>query len=74
MVLRMLRWTIGDDAFFATLKQFREKYEWQSMTTADFQEIAQSASGKDLSAFFIQWTESTGTPEFTRGVHDLSAR
>jgi aminopeptidase N len=66
MVLHMLRWTIGDDAFFATLKQFREKHEWRSMTTRDFQDIAQEASGKELGAFFIQWTESTGTPEFTQ--------
>lgn len=66
MVLHMLRWTIGDDAFFATLKQFREKFEWRSMTTRDFQDIAQEVSGKDLQAFFIQWTESTGTPEFTQ--------
>jgi len=66
MVLHMLRWVIGDDAFFATLKQFREKFEWRSMTTRDFQDIAQEVSGKDLQAFFIQWTESTGTPEFTQ--------
>jgi hypothetical protein len=66
MVLHMLRWTIGDDAFFATLKQFRDNFEWKSMTTRDFQDIAQQVSGKDLQSFFIQWTESTGTPEFTQ--------
>ena len=66
MVLHMLRWTIGDDNFWATLKQFRENFEWKSMTTADFQDVAQNVSGEDLQAFFIQWTESTGTPEFTQ--------
>lgn len=66
MVLHMLRWTIGDDAFFATLKQIREKFEWRSMTTLDLQDTAQEVSGKELQAFFIQWTESTGTPEFTQ--------
>jgi aminopeptidase N len=66
MVLHMLRWTIGDDAFFATLKQLREKFEWRSTTTRDLQDIAQEVSGKELQAFFIQWTESTGTPEFTQ--------
>jgi aminopeptidase N len=66
MVLHMLRWTIGDDAFFATLKQFRDKFEWRSITTRDFQDVAQAVSGKDLQAFFIEWTESTGTPEFTQ--------
>ena len=66
MVLHMLRWTIGDDAFFATLKQLRDKFEWHSVTTRDLQDVAQEVSGKDLQAFFIQWTESTGTPEFTQ--------
>jgi hypothetical protein len=66
MVFHMLRWTIGDDAFFATLKQLRDKFEWRSVTTRDLQDIAQEVSGKDLQAFFIQWTESTGTPEFTQ--------
>jgi tetratricopeptide (TPR) repeat protein len=66
MVMHMLRWTIGDDAFFATLKQLRDQFEWKSVTTRDLQEIAQTVSGKDLQSFFIQWTESTGTPEFTQ--------
>lgn len=66
MVLHMLRWTIGDDAFFATLKEFIQKYAWDSMTTADFRETAEAVSGKNLQPFFIQWTESQGTPEFTQ--------
>jgi aminopeptidase N len=66
MVLHMLRWTIGDDAFLATLKQLRDEFEWKSATTRDLQDIAQNLSGEDLQSFFIQWTESTGTPEFTQ--------
>ncbi len=66
MVMHMLRWTIGDDAFFTTLKQLRDEFEWRSATTRDLQDIAQNVSGKDLQSFFIQWTESTGTPEFTQ--------
>jgi aminopeptidase N len=66
MVLHMLRWTIGDDAFIATLKQLRDEFEWRSATTRDLQDIAQNVSGEDLQSFFIQWTESTGTPEFTQ--------
>ena len=66
MVLNMLRFTIGDKAFFATLKQFAEKHAWSSVVTADLREVAEAITGESLQAFFIQWTENTGTPEFTQ--------
>ena len=64
MILNMLRFTIGDEAFFAALKQFAEKHAWSSVITDDFREAAEASSGKSLQAFFIQWTENIGTPEF----------
>lgn len=66
MVLNMLRFTMGDEAFFATLKQFAEKHAWSSVITEDLLETAESVSGKSLQSFFIQWTENTGTPEFSQ--------
>ena len=36
-VLNMLRYVIGDEKFFATLKHFaREQYAWKSAITEDF--------------------------------------
>ena len=64
MVAHMLRWTIGNDAFFATLRQFLEKNVWKSTVSADLEETAAAVGGKSLQAFFIQWLENTGTPEF----------
>ena len=64
MVAHMLRWTIGHDAFFAALRQFLEKNVWKSTVSADLEETAAAVSGKSLQAFFIQWLENTGTPEF----------
>ena len=64
MVSHMLRWAIGDDAFFATLRRFLEDNVWKSTVSADLEETAASVSGKSLQAFFIQWLENTGTPEF----------
>ena len=64
MVVHMLRWTIGDDAFFASLRQFIEQNVWTSTVSADLEETATSVSGKSLQAFFIQWLDNTGTPEF----------
>jgi len=64
--MHMLRWAIGDEAFFDTLKQFLEKFMWRSMTTDDLRETAEQITGKNLEPFFIQWTESKGTPEFNQ--------
>jgi len=64
-VLNMLRQVIGDDKFFATLKTYIEKYAWKNANTDDFREVAESVSGKELGWFFIEWIESSGTPQFT---------
>ncbi|HYM12935.1 MAG TPA: M1 family aminopeptidase [Bryobacterales bacterium] len=64
MVLHMLRYVIGDDAFFKAVKQFAQNYAWKSATTADFEKIASAASGKSLQFFFVEWIESSGASEF----------
>jgi len=63
-VLHMLRYVIGDQAFFATLKEFATRYAWKSASTEDFKTVAQDVSKQDLGYFFIQWIESSGAPEF----------
>jgi hypothetical protein len=64
-VLNMLRQVMGDDKFFATLKAYVEKYSWKTGNTDDFRQVAEATSGKDLGWFFIEWIESSGTPQFT---------
>ena len=64
MVTHMLRWAIGDDAFEQTLRRFAREFAWKSAVTADLEVIAEEVSGTDLSPFFLQWIESTATPEF----------
>jgi len=63
-VLHMLRYVIGDQAFFQTLKQFAARYAWKSASTEDFKKVAEEVSKQDLGYFFIQWIESSGAPEF----------
>jgi len=63
-VLHMLRQIVGDDAFGTILKNFLEQYAWKSFYTDDFRHVAESVSGKNLQAFFVQWIESSGAPEF----------
>ncbi len=64
MVLHMLRWVIGDDNFEKLLGEVVNQYAYKSIVTADFERIAEQITGKDLSPFFLQWIESTQTPEF----------
>jgi tetratricopeptide (TPR) repeat protein len=63
-VLNMLRYVIGDDKFFQTLKTYAQQYAWKSVNTDDFRKVAENVSGQDLGYFFIQWIESSGAPEF----------
>ena len=60
----MLRWIVGDDAFTKTLKAAAEQFANKSISTDDLRKLAEAASGQNLQGFFIQWLESTGTPEF----------
>ncbi|MEO6865752.1 MAG: M1 family aminopeptidase, partial [Gemmatimonadaceae bacterium] len=63
-VLNMLRYVMGDEKFYQTLKQYAKQYAWKSATTEDFRKVAEAVAGQDLKYFFIQWIESSGAPEF----------
>ncbi|HTS30789.1 MAG TPA: M1 family aminopeptidase [Bryobacteraceae bacterium] len=63
-VLNMLRFVIGDEKFFKTLKDFAQQNLWKSVSSDDFKKVAEADSGQDLGYFFIQWIESSGAPQF----------
>jgi len=63
-VLGMLRFLMGDQNFFATLKEYIRRDAWKPVTTDDFKNVAQDVSKQDLGYFFIEWIESSGAPEF----------
>jgi len=54
-VLHMLRHVLGDAAFFASLAQYRSSHQYGTAVTEDFRDACESASGRDLDAFFQQW-------------------
>lgn len=66
MVFHMLRWVIGDKAFFKTLQAMTQQYAWKTVTTQDFQHLAEQASNQQLTYFFALWVDSTGVPQFKR--------
>jgi len=64
MVFHMLRGEIGDNAFLATLKGALSQYTDKSITSSDFEKVAEAQSQQQLTAFFAQWVDGTGAPTF----------
>jgi aminopeptidase N len=64
MILHMLRWVIGDAVYDRTMRVFAMQYAGKPASAADFQKVAEQQSGQQLTAFFSQWLNSTGAPEF----------
>ena len=63
-VLNMLRYVVGDAKFFQILKNYEQQYAWKSASTDDFEKITDDVTGEKLDYFFIQWIESSLSPEF----------
>jgi len=66
MVFHMLRWVMGDEAFLKTLQAVCQQYSGKSISTDDFQKVAETVSKQNLGYFFGQWVSSTGVPQFKR--------
>jgi hypothetical protein len=64
MIFHMLRWVMGDVAYDRTMKQFLAQYAGKPASVADLQAVAEKVYGQPLTAFFSQWVEGTGAPEF----------
>ncbi len=64
MVLHMLRYLLGDDAFFALLRTFAATHALSNATLGDFETAATVAAGTDLSEFFRQWVHSVDALDF----------
>jgi len=65
MIFHMLRGEIGDKAFLATLKGALGQYTDAPMRAQDFAKVAEAQSQQQLTAFFAQWIDGTGAPQFT---------
>jgi tetratricopeptide (TPR) repeat protein len=65
MIFHMLRGEIGDKAFLATLKGALSQYADTPIRAADFIKVAEAQSDRQLTAFFSQWVDGTGAPQFT---------
>lgn len=67
-VLHMLRLKIGNANFFQLLSQWFETYKHGNAITSEFQAMAESISGMDLTQFFQQWIYGNGIPSVQYSV------
>lgn len=64
VVLHMLRFVLGDEAFFRTLKHFLHKHAFEAVDTHDFMKAVKETTGQNLDWFFEQHIFSPGHPVF----------
>jgi aminopeptidase N len=63
-VLNMLRNVVGDENFKKGMHAFLDQYSWKSVTSEQFRKTMEQVSNQELRYFFIQWLESSGSPDF----------
>jgi len=70
LTLYALRARIGDDAFFETLQTYTDRFRNSNVTTEDFVQVAEEASGQNLEDFFNSWLFETSVPDIPeRGLY-----
>jgi aminopeptidase N len=62
-VLHMLRRKLGDTLFWKGIRNYYAKYKDLNANTADFEQVMEQSSGKDLHTFFKQWLYTPGHPD-----------
>jgi aminopeptidase N/predicted negative regulator of RcsB-dependent stress response len=65
MIFHMLRWDVGEAAYDRVMKGLATQFAGKPVSTDDFRKLAEQTSGQQLAAFFSQWLDGTGAPEFT---------
>jgi aminopeptidase N len=63
LVLHALRLTVGDDAFFATLREWAATFAYRSATTEDFTALAQQHADVRLQGLFAAWLGAAALPD-----------
>lgn len=61
-VLHMLRHILGDERFFAALKDYGQRLAYANASTADFQRVCEDHYGAPLEWFFQQWIYAPARP------------
>lgn len=62
-ILHMLRKAVGDEAFFASLKNYLETNKYKSVEIHDLRLAFEETTGRDMNWFFNQWFLNKGRPK-----------
>jgi aminopeptidase N len=65
MVFHMLRWEMGDTVFLKFLRGLLSQYTDKSVRSSNVEAVAEAQANEQLQAFFAQWLDGTGAPQFT---------
>ena len=65
-VVRMLKWILGDEAFYAAIKDYHSRPElaYGYAKTADLKNSLLQSTGKDFTEFFNDWVYGQGYPTY----------
>lgn len=69
LTLRMLRYMLGDEAFWRGMNYYTNKFAFKNVETNDFKNALEESSGQNLDWFFDQWLYKAGYPEFDVHYH-----
>ena len=64
LVLDMLRYQLGDDAFYRGLKHYLEVNRGKNVVTADLVKAIEEETHANVDQFFTQWVYGAGAPKF----------
>jgi hypothetical protein len=76
MVLHMLRRLLGDDTFFAGIREFYAEWKYRKAGTDDLRAAMERVSSRELDSFFDAWIYGSAIPEvrFTSSVAGSEAQ
>ncbi len=63
LTLHALRLRVGDEAFFAILRTYYDRFRYGNATTADFIAVAEEVAGESLSDLFEAWLYHPALPD-----------
>lgn len=67
-VLHMLRYVVGDETFFAALREYGRRFAYANASTDDLKQVFSEFYGQSLDWFFQQWVYAPRRP-----IYSLSA-
>jgi aminopeptidase N len=73
-VVHMLRFVMGDEAFFEGLRLYAQTHAHDVATTEDLRAVMESVHGGSLGWFFDQWVYRAGDPSYRVGLSNTRLR